>query len=526
MSWYYNVLDNKEGVWSNPHTDEFSDSWRFAFTKPIYIDNTLIGVVAIDLFFDTFKENILNFSVYDNGYAFLLDSNLNFLVHNEYSNDTNFKDIYSSDIDFNDSKGSTYNKDSLLSYYKLNNDTILVITALKSDIVSSVRSITIFVIFVTSIILILVAIFATFLGRRLSNPIIKLTEFINRTSDLDLSETNEFDEILNYKDETKLIADSIINLRSILRNTLNNIKNYSSETSDHSNSLKETTLELRNSSNSISSSINELSVGSQEQAADAQKGSDMLDALDSKVNTAIDITETLTNSYSLAKSSNDEGAFSITTLENKLISTTELGNKTVVNVEKLYEKSQSIGSILTTITSISEQTNLLSLNAAIEAARAGDAGKGFGVVADEIRQLSEQTSNATREIANIINELRIDIEITKNNIIDSNNSINEANVSMNTSKNAFDSIKLSFEAMNEQISHLIKNMDDIKEFKESVINSIQGITAICEESAASTEEISAAIEEQLESVNNVTLSTENLDEIVNKLDESISIFKL
>ena len=530
MAWYYNVLDNKEGVWSEPHTDEFSDSWRFAFTKPLYVNNTLIGVIAIDLFFDSFKEDILNLKVYDNGYAFLLNENLDFIVHNDYSVDSNFDEIYSSDISFDEDHGvGTYlnnGKKSLICYSKLNNNTIFAITVYESDIFSTVFKSMFFIIVCTIILVILTSILAIFLSNKISKPIMLLTELINVTADLDLSETDKYDSVLNLKDEIKLMADSVINLRKSLRENMNTIKEYSIETSSHADSLNIITTELKNTSNNISLSVNELSLGSQEQAEDAQAGSDMLSSLDSKVDNIINITSILSNNYESAKTANENGISSISSLEDKLNSSSEIGSKTVSNVEKLSDQSQLIGNILTVITSISEQTNLLSLNAAIEAARAGEAGKGFGVVAKEIRQLSEQTSKATKEIAGIITEIRSEIDTTKNNIIDSNNAIIAANESMSASKDAFDSITTSFDTMNIQINELISNMDDIKEFKENVINSIQGITAICEESAASTEEISASIEEQTESVNTIADASKELDLIVNKLDELISQFKL
>lgn len=529
-SWYYNVLNSKDGVWSDPHTDEFSDSWRFSFTKPIYIDDKLIGVVAIDLFFDKFKESILELWAYNTGYAFLLDSNHNFIVHNEYDIKSNIKETLNIDSDFISDSGIIHytnnGEKSVLGYSKLINNTILAITVTESDIFSILNKSINSTVIITLVLIVLVSIIAQLIGKKISNPILQIAELINITADLDLSDTDKYDSILSLNDETKIIANSVINLRRSLRENINNIKDCTIETSKQTEVLDKITSDLEESSTNINYSINELASGSQNQAEEAQKGNSLLNSLDEKVNNIITITEELSNTYESVKSSNDAGISSIISLENKLNISTEIGNKTTANVEKLYEKSQSIGNIVTTITSISEQTNLLSLNAAIEAARAGDAGKGFGVVADEIRKLSEQTSQSVKEIEGIISEIRLEIDTTKNNILESNNAILDANSSMNSSKSSFDAINNSFKYMNDKVTELMNTMDDIRIYKESVINSIEGITAICEESAASTEEITAIIEEQLKAVSTVTNASKDLEEIVSLLNKLISEFKL
>ncbi|MGM9934486.1 methyl-accepting chemotaxis protein [uncultured Clostridium sp.] len=526
-AWYYNAVKFPDGIWSDPHTDASSDSYRIAFTKPVYSNNTLLGVVAVDLFFDDYVKLIKSISVFSEGYAFLLNEKGNYLIDNEYSNEDNISDVIQGMDVTSANEGISYydnGEKSLLAYSKLKNGNIMVITAEERDIFKEINASILISIVLTICVCIIVSILAYILGKKISNPIVFITELVNITSDLDFRQNDKYSKISDYKDETGIIGKSVLSLRNIIKNVLVDIKSCSNETSNNSCNLSSVTQILEESAEAINLAVLELAKGAEEQTADAQVSSEKLEALSDNVESIISIIKTFKDNFDKSRKENDEAILSVNTLMNKIELTTDIGNKTSENVKLLSEKSILIDEIVSTIDSISEETNLLALNAAIEAARAGEAGRGFGVVAEQIRKLSEQTAEATQKISSIISDITNEIAHTRDNMNKSTDTIKEVNITMNESKNVFESLQISFEDMTNQVEDLIKNVDEVENCKDTAINSIQGIIAVCEESSAATEEVSATVHEQLTSVGKVKDAAQELNTVVEKLDSMISKF--
>ncbi len=395
-----------------------------------------------------------------------------------------------------------------------------------SEFKKPLNSIIISFISITILCLIGATLFAIYSAKKISDPILKITELVDQTKSLDLTDNNNYDYINSYKDEIGVIGKAVIYLREELRNIIEDLKDSSDGVLKYSESINESTGETVQAIEAISKTVDELAQGSVDQAKDAQNGSERLFTLAEEIKIT-DESADLVKKYSLETKENSQKG--IVTMEqtiekfkenNKV--NKELGN----NVDMLANKSGSIGEIINSIQSIAEQTNLLALNAAIEAARAGEAGKGFAVVAEEIRKLAEQTSTSTKEIENIVQEIQFEINRTKNNMDVSQRVVEEVNGAMNISKESFDNITNSIESIVEQIELLVQNVKKVDSDKDEVLSSIQGISAIAEESAASTEEVSATVEEQAASMESIAQTAENLKEIASTLDAVVNKFQI
>lgn len=195
-------------------------------------------------------------------------------------------------------------------------------------------------------------------------------------------------------------------------------------------------------------------------------------------------------------------------------------------VTQLNEASGQIGEITEMIENIAEQTSLLALNASIEAARAGDYGRGFGVVARKTAKLAEESKQAAQDISGLIAQMRSQTEHAVEIMEQGINQAQADKEAVDKAEQTFDSI---FGSLNDNLNHIQEVATSARlmgESNETVVNAITTIASISEESSASTEEVSATAQQQTASIEEVTALADNLSQIAEELKGSVAVFKL
>lgn len=272
----------------------------------------------------------------------------------------------------------------------------------------------------------------------------------------------------------------------------------------------------------IAESSQQIAVGAVKQSKEADESMESFTELGDKISNAEDkINATVLDMKNLEEN-NESGILAIKELSNKFTESINSTNNLSNGIEKLSEKSNSIGSIVSTINGIAEQTNLLALNAAIEAARAGEAGKGFSVVADEIRKLAEQSSASTNDIKDILEEI-IGIVYKAQDTMDENKkTMNDSKEKLKLTIECFNSIISSSSSIEKSIGILNNELKNIKVLKDASIKSIKGLSEICDASTLSTQQVSAATEEQSASVEDISNSIDEVQATINNLAEFLA----
>ncbi len=295
------------------------------------------------------------------------------------------------------------------------------------------------------------------------------------TISLSLSDSSKVENTNIVEYEKRLINgfnDSIIKMRETLKQIVEAI-NRTNE-----------------ASSTISSSIEEMAAGTQEQSSQT---SEVASAIEQMSRT---ITETAGNASTASGFANDSGKIAkdggsvvSNTVEgmNRIAEVVLKASETVI---KLGSSSQEIGEIIQVINDIADQTNLLALNAAIEAARAGEQGRGFAVVADEVRKLAERTTKATKEISEKITGIQSDTSVAVNSIEEGTSEVQKGKELANKASVALKSIIQGADKVVDTINQVAAAAEEQSSSAEEITRSIESINQVVNETALTIEQIS------------------------------------
>jgi methyl-accepting chemotaxis protein len=265
-------------------------------------------------------------------------------------------------------------------------------------------------------------------------------------------------------------------------------------------------------SSQISASSEEMAAGSQEQSAQA---GEVATAVEQMTSTILETTKNADNAAAAAKKSGNvakEGGRVVDETVKGMVRIANVVKKSAETVQALGKNSDQIGEIVQVIDDIADQTNLLALNAAIEAARAGEQGRGFAVVADEVRKLAERTTKATKEIAGMIKQIQKDT--------------GEAVVSMQQGTVEVENGKQLADKAGESLKEIIKGADEVVDIVTQVASASQEQSSASEQISKNIESISNVTLQSATGVQQIARAAEDLNRLTNDLQNLVSNFKI
>lgn len=408
------------------------------------------------------------------------------------------------------------------AYTILNNENILVLTADESEALAGITTVTGVAVGISAIVVLIAIIISFIMGRRLMRPLVKVSTIIEDVANGNIEA--DFSVVKESNDEIGLIIEKMKELTQSIGSIVGKIRNSSDTMSSNSYELNDTSSQTLAANNEISKAVEDVAEGSTGMASSISKINENLEEMSRETKNINESVNEIRNQTVAVQDSSK-------IMNNKIKSMQDSSHKMDDGISAISKRIETVNTtvdkvsnIVSVIEEISSETNLLSLNASIEAARAGDAGKGFAVVAQEIRVLSDNTNteleNIKQIIASLVEECRYCVQAS--------GTIVEDNAKQ---KEEIKAVLDEFSALDEQIQKTAEKADEIEELvtamielNDDITKSSSSLTDVSAANAAATEEMNANIEELNAMMNGVSEMAGHMNNESDGLKEALSFF--
>lgn len=328
------------------------------------------------------------------------------------------------------------------------------------------------------------------------------------------------------RDEFQTLASTATNMISNNRKLVGSLSRTAGQLETSVDNVYGVSEDINNYSNDITQAIDEIGIGMDKQAQHAEECIVKTNTLSDKIENISGMIEDTAKLAGETESMIDQGKGIVEQLIDRANKTSDITDAVGDSVIRLKEESQVITGFADTIQEISDQTNLLSLNASIEAARAGEAGRGFSVVAEEIRKLADQSAGAAVQIKKQVEAIIKKTDDTVVATADARAMVQEESEFVDRVSNVFDSMHEQMVMLFDKLRNVAENAEATSVDREATIEAVENISAIIEETSASSMLVREMADRLHENVERLSETAGTLDADMNNLKEEITVFKL
>ncbi|MEF3331063.1 methyl-accepting chemotaxis protein [Oceanobacillus oncorhynchi] len=523
-TWYIEAMESTgEIIISEPYISAGADGDMVVTVSKALEDGS--GVVGIDLSIDFIQEVASGIQIGENGYAMLLDETQHFIYHPtvDIGNETDesfYDHLYESntgEFEYN------YQDTDKIMVYGTNELTGWKIagTIDYSEIQSEAASVfnTLLIVLAGAIVIGLAV--TAVIVRSIVKPIKELKEKAQIISTGDLTQSIE----VKTKDEIGELSIAFNEMQGSLKELIRDVEFNAQQVAASAEELNANADQMTNSSEQVSLAIQEVSSSSETQLNGTEDSANSLEEVSTGVSRIVDSSSQVAELVNQMSDQAEIGGKAVTDTLNQMTSIQSSVDNTNVNITSLMARSNEVSTILKAITDISEQTNLLALNAAIEAARAGEHGKGFAVVADEVRKLAEQSKTSAGEISTIVQGIQQDVK-------DAVEKMSQVTANVDKGLEVSDDAMDKFKGIVQSSTDIKPQMEEVMAISEQMAAAVQEVSStandlasIARNNAASSQEVAASTEEQLASMEEISASAKSLSTMAEDLTEKINQYK-
>ncbi|MCM3784593.1 methyl-accepting chemotaxis protein [Neobacillus mesonae] len=521
--WYQDAINSEEVIVTKPYKSSSTGNVVVTLAKGLFDSQ---GVASMQISLSALTATVNDVHIGETGIAYLVDGDGNYLVHSRFAAGSSALETLSNEVVEQDSGELNYTMGNAQKYAFYNTHPStgwkLIAEMDRAEVDRAARPILNALIVVLGISALVGIVFMTLMIRSLHRPIQAMVKASRDIGNGDLT----IDLSVKRKDEYGVLAEGFNRMTGSLRSVLGEVSETSHQLAASSQELAASSEQTTRATEQLATIMQETATGTIHSNQSLGEAKVLVEEMSRGVKSITNQAEDVTLAAKQVSDESQAGMSSINEVKHQMDQIGASAGDLNEVIQGLGDKSIEIRKIVEVITNIAKQTNILSLNASIEASRAGEHGRGFAVVANEVKELAEQSANSAAQIAKLTHDMEQGTGAASESMYNATKEITKGITTVNEAGERFRAILQSIQEVAAQMGEVSSASKQMDASMTQVGESFEIAVAISDQIAAGAQEGSAASEEQLAAMQEVASSAATLSKIADELQEIIQRFKL